>query len=306
MHLVPQVRLAVLMSGLAVLGGSAACVAIDGADFARYTEREEKTFAVSGKPDVLLSTFDGSIEIRPWDRSEVNVTIERRAASKESADTIEIQSQQTGNHVVVEVKIPRHESMGFHFDRRSAKLVVSMPAASNVIAKSGDGSIDAEGITGQIELRSGDGSIRARRLDGDVLAHSGDGSIRLDDMKGALRAEAGDGSIRAAGAFGSLRAHTGDGSVHIVADPGSAPSSDWDISTSDGSVVLALPDGFNAELDAHTGDGSVHTQDLTLSNVTGELNRHAVRGRLGSGGNTVRVRTGDGSITLKKAARTTT
>src|SRR5262245_56639180 len=151
MHLVPHVRQAVLVSSLAALGGSTACVTIDGSDFVRYTEREEKTFAVTGKPDVLLTTFDGSIEIRPWDRPEVSVTIEKRAASKESAATIEIQSQQTGNHVVLELKIPRHEGAGFHFfDPRSAKLIVSMPATSNLIAKSGDGSIDAEGITGQI------------------------------------------------------------------------------------------------------------------------------------------------------------
>jgi len=301
MHLVPQVRLAVLVSSLAALGGSTACVGIDGADFARYTEHEEKTFAVTGKPDVMLTTFDGSIEIRTWERPEVNVTIEKRAASKESAATIEIQSQQTGNHVVVEVKIPQHEGSGFHFDRRSAKLIVSMPAASNLIAKSGDGSIDAEGITGQIELRSGDGSIKARRLDGDVFAHSGDGSIRLDDVKGTLRAETGDGSIRAAGTFSSLRARAGDGSVHIVAEAGSAPTSDWDISTSDGSVSLALPDGFNAELDAHTGDGRVQVQGLTVTGVTGERDRHSVRGRLGAGGAALRVRSGDGSITLKKS-----
>src|SRR5205085_1148266 len=119
------------------------------------------------------------------------------------------------------------------------------------------------------------------------------------------RAETGGGSIRADGAFSSLRARSGDGSVHIVAEPGSAPTSDWEISTSDGSVTLALPDGFNAELDAHTGDGGVHVQDMAVSNVTGEVNRHSVRGRLGSGGNTVRVRTGDGSITLKKTTRTT-
>src|SRR5438105_1033721 len=136
MHLVPHVRLAVVMSSLAVLGTSGACVAIDGADLARYTEREEKSFSVTGKPDVLLSTFDGSIEIRPWDRPEVHVVIERRAASKESAETIEVQSQQTANHIVVEVKAQRNEGFGIHFDRRSAKLIVSMPAASNVIAKS--------------------------------------------------------------------------------------------------------------------------------------------------------------------------
>jgi hypothetical protein len=35
--------------------------------------------------------------------------------------------------------------------------------------------------------------------------------------------------------------------------------------------------------------------------VIGEIGRNTVRGRLGSGGRNVKVRSGDGSITLRKA-----
>src|SRR5262249_17873746 len=98
-----------------------------------------------------------------------------------------------------------------------------------------------------------------------------------------------------------LRAKTGDGSVTIRAYAGSAAEGDWDIVTGDGSVIVELPDGFNAELDAHTGDGSIGLNDITVSNVSGKIARNNVRGRLGSGGANVRIRTGDGSITLRRA-----
>jgi hypothetical protein len=98
----------------------------------------------------------------------------------------------------------------------------------------------------------------------------------------------------------TVRARSGDGSVTIHAGPGSTANADWDITTGDGSVTLALPDGFGAELDAHTGDGGIRMEDITLSNVTGKIGRNTLRGRLGSGGRNVRVRTGDGSITLKR------
>ena len=89
---------------------------------------------------------------------------------------------------------------------------------------------------------------------------------------------------------------------HIVCrSAGSSPTADWDITTGDGSVTLVVPDGFGAELDAHTGDGGIHMQDVTLSNVTGTIGRNSLRGRLGAGGHNVRVRTGDGSITLKRS-----
>jgi hypothetical protein len=41
-------------------------------------------------------------------------------------------------------------------------------------------------------------------------------------------------------------------------------------------------------------------QDVTVSNVSGEIRRNTVRGQIGSGGRLVRVRTGDGSIVLKR------
>jgi hypothetical protein len=65
-------------------------------------------------------------------------------------------------------------------------------------------------------------------------------------------------------------------------------------------VTLELPDGFGGELDAHTGDGRIHMEEITVSNVTGRIAKDTVRGTLGSGGRTVRVRTGDGSITLRR------
>jgi DUF4097 and DUF4098 domain-containing protein YvlB len=291
------------MAGAGVMCLAASgCIDIVGADTAKYVERDEKHFTVSGKPAVSLSTFDGAIEVRTWDRSEVLVTIEKRAVSKESAATIEVESQQDGDHVRVDVKIPRKERFGIHFgDRRSAKLIVSVPAASDMSARSGDGSIDVEGVEGRVDLGSGDGSIQGRRLGGEVKAHTGDGSVRFDGVRGALDVDTGDGSVVASGTFSSVRARSGDGSVTITAQSGSTSSSEWNITTGDGAVTLALPDGFGGELDAHTGDGAIHMSDMEVSNVTGEIRKNTVRGRLGAGGNTVRVRTGDGSITLKRS-----
>lgn len=287
---------------LVLLAAAPGCVdivaGIDGT--ARYIERDEKHFTTTGKPEVVLSTFDGSIEIRPWDKSEVQVVVEKRGRDKEDVSVIEVQAQQTGNRVEVSVTEPKHIG-GFHINNRSAKLIVSVPASSDIAAKSGDGSIDVERITGTVQLRSGDGSIRGWKLGGDVTAHTGDGSIKFEDVSGVLNVDTGDGSITVGGKLASLRAKSGDGSVTIHADQGSTPETDWDIITGDGSVTLEVPEGFGAEIDAHTGDGHIRMQDLTLSNVTGNMGKNTVRGRLGAGGRGVRVRTGDGSITLRRS-----
>lgn len=278
---------------------SFACVDIVSA--ARYVEREDKKFAVSGKPDVSLSTFDGSIEIRPSGRGEVAVTIEKHAMTKEAAAQIEVHTEQNANHIVVDVRIPKRNGFLDFNNNLSAKLIVSLPAESDVRAHSGDGSIDIERIAGTFELRSGDGSIRARDLTGDVKVHTGDGAIRIDSANGAVDADTGDGSVTLSGKFTELRVRTGDGSVNVRAESGSAASADWNVTTGDGSIVLELPDNFNGELDAHTGDGAIQVQDVTVSNVTGRITKHDLRGRLGTGGAAVRLRTGDGTITLRRS-----
>lgn len=291
-------------AALAVLAVTPACVDIVGSDFgqAKYVEREEKRFAVSGKPEVTFTTFDGSIEIRPWSNPDVEVVVEKRGRDKQDVDLIQVKATQDGNRVEVSVTEPKTRG-GFNFEfgsHRSAKLLVSLPASADVFARSGDGSIDIEKVSGKLQLRSGDGSINGRMLSGDVAAQTGDGSITLADVNGDLRVDTGDGRIALGGKLTSVHARSGDGSVTIEAEPGSAAEGDWDIVTGDGSVTLAVPDGFGAELDAHTGDGRIRMEDVTLSNVTGALGRNSVKGRLGGGGRTVRVRTGDGSITLRR------
>jgi DUF4097 and DUF4098 domain-containing protein YvlB len=285
---------------LAVLAAGPGCVVI-GSDQPRYVEREDKRFGVTGKAEVSLSTFDGSIEIRTSDRSEVAVTIEKRAYSKEAASRIDVHAEQNGNQIVVDVRHPKVAHVfAFGLFNATAKLIVTLPASANVHATSGDGSIDIERVNGSVNLRSGDGSVHGRDLTGDLTIHTGDGAIKLERVSGAIDADTGDGSVVADGAFKSVRVHTGDGSVNIRAAAGSVADADWSITTGDGSVVLEVPEGFGAELDAHSGDGSITMHDITLSNVSGPLGKSSVRGRLGAGGREVKVRTGDGAITLKR------
>lgn len=282
--------------GSLVFGG---CVVITGSDMGRYVEREEHRFRTTGKPDVELLTFDGSIEIRPWDRAEVLVVVERRGANKSAASSIEVEARQDGGRVIVNVRRPGFAAFAFG-GPRSARLTVSVPASADIVARSGDGSIDVEGVAGKLALQSGDGRIHGRGLIGDVRVNTGDGSIDLAEVRGTLDAHTGDGRVTAAGTFTALRIRTGDGSVTVHADPGSAAAEDWDLTTGDGAVTLAVPDGFSGELDVHTGDGRVRLAGVTVSEVTGTSEEGSLRGRLGAGGHAVRIRSGDGPILLTR------
>ena len=261
--------------------------------------RDEKRFAVSGVPDLRLSTFDGSIELRSWDRPEVLVEIEKRGPTREAVDALQIETTQDANRIALEVKQPRRENFsGFGFNQSvNARLIVSVPQRCDVVARTGDGSIRIDRLAGRIELRTGDGSIRASEVSGELKMNTGDGAINVEGAEGQLDLETGDGGVAVTGKLTALRMHTGDGSIAYHAAPGSSMEDDWTISTGDGTVSLYLPSDFNAEIDAHTGDGSV-SNELKLTSGSG-ADRRSVRGRLGSGGRLLRVRTGDGSIRLR-------
>jgi len=245
-----------------------------------YTGREDKTFTVSGKPELVLSTFDGSIEVRGSSRRDVMVTIERHAWSESAAAEIQVDAQQSGNRITVTVREP-HRVFNWGMSR-SARLIVSVPVDADIEASSGDGSITIDAVSGAIK------------------AHSGDGSIKLDQVTGGIDVSTGDGSIAVTGKLSGLHARSGDGSVRIRAAAGSGASESWDITTGDGSVVLEVANDFGANLDAHTGDGGIDVENITLSEVTGRIGRNSLRGKIGNGGRDLRVRTGDGSITLRR------
>lgn len=276
------------------------CVRIPGDDSGAFLQREEKRFTTQGKPEVVLSTFDGSIEIQSWDRPDVSVTIEKRAITQSAASAIQVTTSQAGNRVSVEV---RRSSAGLPvwnwFGSGSARLIVSVPQTADVRASSGDGSINLNRVNGTIALRSGDGGIHVLNSSGKVSVATGDGSIDLDGVDGAVEATTGDGRMKVAGKLTSVHARSGDGSIAIQAQPGSEPDADWEITSGDGSVTLQVPEGFSAELDAGTGDGGVHLDGVTVTS-SGAIRRNSVVGRLGSGGRFVRVRTGDGPVTLRR------
>src|SRR5262245_14152810 len=261
--------------------------------------REERRFTVKGPPSVRVATFDGNIQIQSWDKPDVLVEIEKRGPTRESVNELEIKSSQDGDTVVVEVLKPR---TSFHVGMRSspsARLIVWLPRRSDVNARSGDGAIDVQHVTGHIDVHTGDGNIRATGASGELSFNTGDGAVTADEVEGRLIVDTGDGSVNVSGKLTSLRLHTGDGSIVYRALDGTEMTDDWEITTGDGSVLIYLPRDFGAELDAHTGDGTIQNDLSVSAGQAGEVNKRTVRGRLGDGGRRLRVRTGDGGIRLR-------
>src|SRR5688572_1514215 len=94
--------------------------------------REEKRFTVQGPLEVALRTFDGAIEVRSWDRNEVLVEIERRAATPAEAQVLEVRTVQEGGRLTIEApNTQRNRGEGIihlgSWRSPSVSFVVTMP-----------------------------------------------------------------------------------------------------------------------------------------------------------------------------------
>jgi hypothetical protein len=296
----------VASAAVQLAGFAAAAVALAACDItigaSEYSVREARTFTLSGQAQLTISTFDGSIEIRGWDRDEVTVEVEKVGPDQKTVDRIQVKASQDGNAITIDVPKPSPlETSGI---RRtpSANLVVSLPAKSTVVARSGDGSIEVRRVSGKVDLDTGDGSVRAEDVTGALVVRTGDGHVYGRKVDGQAEIHTGDGTVNLDGVLTAVTIETRDGAIELTARPGSRTDGDWDVTTGDGDLRVEVPKGFGAEVDARTGDGRVQVDSVTDapdSKRDEDEQREAVAGKLGGGGRALRLRTSSGSITVK-------
>ena len=272
-------------------------------DSGGFSSRDEMHFLVKGRPVIDLSTFDGAIDVRSWDKPEVLVQVESRASSKALLESIDVHGSSEDSHVTVKATV--HSSSGWDLSsggvRRSVRLVATVPVDSEVRLHSGDGSVRVERVRGRIDARTEDGRIVMREVSGDIVADTGDGSVQVEEVDGRCTVRTSDGSVLVSGRLREgLRASSGDGSVTVRAASGSDVT-DWHIETGDGGVLLALPDQLDARLDLETSDGRIALNGFADLPVEQEGHRRSLQAVLGTGAGSLRIRTGDGTITLKRS-----
>jgi len=259
---------------LAVLAVSAA------AALPAQADEWSKTYSISGKPDLRVETSDANIRVTTWDQN----TIEAKVITiryKIGEGGIRVDERQSGDTVEIEVHYPHHDfNVGWGSHR--VDIIIQMPRE------------------GKVNLRTGDGRIEVASLKGDMELHTGDGSVNLDGVDGNLHATTGDGHIQANGRFDNLGLKTGDGRVDVRALTGSSLASGWKLETGDGSVSLEVPGDLAADVDLHTSDGHIDL-DMPVT-TTGTLRQNEVHGKLNGGGSALTIRTGDGSIHLRKGS----
>ena len=220
----------------------------------------DTTFAVPRDARIHLESLNGSIEIRAWDRDAVRIEPSRGASSRVDIRT-------AGSYVHI-------RGAGPYSRARAASYVVSVPvrAALRITGPFGDvsvggteGEIVVDVVQGDVRVRGGSGIIDLRSVHGDVALEDARGRITLATVNSGIRATRVSGSIRAETVNGAIRLDDVD-SDDVVASAVNGQISfrgvihddgRYSLSTHNGSVVMEIPEGTNANIAVSTVTGAV-------------------------------------------------
>lgn len=178
-----------------------------------------------------------------------------------------------------------------------ANFTVEVPRGVVVQVASGNGDVTVDGATADVNASSGNGDVRVGSGADEVHGSTGNGTVLIDGARGPVHASSGNGRVNITTAQGPVNASTGNGRVEVAI--ASHATGDMEFSSGNGSITITLPDDFGAQVEATTGNGSFHT-DFPMQ-VQGRMNTHRFSGTIGRGGARMRLSTGNGTITLRRA-----
>jgi hypothetical protein len=123
------------------------------------------------------------------------------------------------------------------------------------------------------------------------------GGIQVYDMMSRMELRTHDGGISLVRVGGSVTGESANGGLHVVLGGERWEGEGLDVRTTNGGVLLSVPEGYSARLETGTRLGSL-TANLSLG--PRERYRNMLSLDLGAGGPTVRVVTANGGVIVKR------
>lgn len=241
----------------------------------RLTERDSKSFNVTGTPRVTVETFDGAVNVRAWDKQEVSYTVSKRAADQDNMQAVRVNANQRGDEVTIRAEFDNTTANRQGYAQAEATIDLYVPRQANLRITSKDGRLSIEGVSGEVSARTGDGAVNVRDSRGNLTVETSDGRIHISNFDGTAQATTGDGGISLDGRFTRLSASTGDGAIS-----------------------LSLPGDANATIET---DAETVSNDGVAASEDNDETKRVRRWRVGSGGNLLTLKTGDGRIFLRRS-----
>jgi DUF4097 and DUF4098 domain-containing protein YvlB len=134
-----------------------------------------------------------------------------------------------------------------------------------------------------------------RRFDLDLQAHNG--GLTVSGVTGTLQLSTTNGGLSLDDVGGDVHARTQNGGLNVKLTGARWNGAGLDAQTQNGSVRLAVPENYAAQLETGTVNGRVST-DIPIT-VRGDISRR-MSFPIGGGGPTIRATTINGSVIIAR------
>jgi hypothetical protein len=214
----------------------------------------------SGRAIAIDGERNGGIRVFGWDGDSVKVTARLQAEGRSDADARDRLSRV---RVVADGRSVRAEGPSMDYDNSgwSVSYYVFVPRRFDLDLEAHNGGLSVDGVSGKLDLRTHNGGLRLSAVGGDV------------------------------------RARTQNGSLHVELTGNRWDGTGLEAETRNGSVRLAVPEQYSAQLETGTVNGSIRT-DIPVT-LSGRISRR-LSIPLGGGGRTIRATTTNGSVTITR------
>ena len=224
-------------------------------------EIREQTLAMSGAPIAIDGRQNGGIAVKGWDQNQVLVRARVQTGAPTAAEAADLARQ-----IRIETSGAKIFANGpdnrknYHWD---VSYEVFVPRRADLSLETHNGGIAISEVNGKIDFSALNGGVVLRRVGGAVRGSTTNGGLVVE-----LSGDRWDGET-------------------------------LDVRTTNGGVVLSVPENYSAKLETGTINGSIDV-DFPVT-VQGKINKQLAL-NLGSGGATVKAMTTNGGVRVKRTS----
>jgi hypothetical protein len=284
---------------------SSAFVGMDEDDGESHEETVEKTFVVDGMPRLRVRNVSGETNIRAGDAGQVRVVARKRVKggsadrAKRLLENVEVRIEQRGNDIFVEPHLYEQERSWlemFRGKRFRVDFDITVPRECAVDAQTVSGDMEVRGTRGPMRVESVSGDVSIADAQGPMRVKSVSGDVEITDYVGAVEGSAVSGDVSIRGRVRSCELHTVSGDISVDLDPD--PGRESRLKTISGDVEIGLI-AVSCTCDYHTASGDLECEAPAKIIREGRKDRMVI---IGEGAGRLNVKTVSGDLTIKPAS----
>ncbi len=232
------------------------------------TEAFSQTYPLALTGRVRIENINGDVHINVWNQASVKVDAVKRAYSQKRLSEATIDVQSAPDSIRIRTKYPEDRNYNHGNDEdsfASVEYTLTIPRSAQL-----DG---ADLVNGSLDVEGVQGDVKANLVNGTVTASGLGGEVKISTVNGGI-----------------------DANVATL-----ATAKGVSLNSVNGPIVLIVPAGASADIKASTVHGKI-TNDLGLTVEDGQFVGHNMSGQIGSGGARIRLNNVNGSIDVRSGS----